>query len=237
LRWLFVSRTSQSAMTLFPALPQNALSLRGRHIALVASYGLDHVTPAPVELYRSFLSRKVAWLSNPFNSIIGDKRSLAITFARMNSGLFTDEERALIEQYIPWSALTNYRQVRHEGVEIDLKTLLIERQRDFVIKPARSFGGAGVVVGRFQTAQNWREAVDQAFSDDRWLVQEYCASLPFYGQAGERGYAIHDVVWGIFGFGPRYGGRWLRLSLKDGGDGVINSARGAMETVVYEVNE
>jgi hypothetical protein len=216
---------------------QNATALRGQRIATLASYGLEHITPAPVDLYRSFLSRKVAWLSNPFNSIIGDKRSLAITFGHMDSGLFTDEERRLIESYIPWSALTTNRKVSHEGAETDLETLLIERQRDFVIKPARSFGGAGVVVGRFQTAQSWREAVEQAFLDDRWLVQEYCESLPFYGQAGDRGYAVHDVVWGVFGFGLRYGGCWLRLSPKDGGDGVINSARGAMETVVYEVDE
>lgn len=211
--------------------------LRGKRLAAIVSYRAKSEVPPPTELYRCFLSRKVYWPDNSFIPVIGDKRSLSIVNKHKDSALFTDEERRLIEAYIPWSAPILHGIVNYQGVSSDLKTLLIERQADFVVKIAHGYAGRDVFVGRFQSAQEWREAVERAFIDGEWLAQEYCESLPFYGQAKERGYAVHDVVWGIFSFGLQYGGSWMRLMPKNTGDGVINSAKGAMETVVYEVDE
>lgn len=224
--------------------------LNGQRIAALASYRSNHgdLSPEelaqanrsnepPLELYRCFLSGKIAWPGNPFSVVIGDKRSLAIVNAHKDSGLFTEEERSLIERHVPWSAPVAPGTVVYDGAEADLKMLLLARQRDFVVKIARGSAGQDVFVGRFQSAADWQAAVGRAFADGVWLAQEYCESLPFYGQAGERGYAVHDVVWGVFGFGGHYGGTWLRLMQKDNGDGVINSAKGAMETIVYEIDE
>ena len=216
---------------------RNAVFYRGKRLASLASYSTNDTTPPPTELYRCFLSSAVAWSNNPFIPVIGDKRSLAILGKHKDTALFSDEERRLIEGYIVWSVPVAPGTVRYEGSSIDLKTLLIERQHDFVVKVARGYAGQDVFVGRFQSAQVWQEAVERAFAEGAWLAQEYCESLPFYGQAGEHGYAVHDVVWGVFSFGLQYGGCWLRLMGKNIGDGVINSAKGAMETVVYEVDE
>lgn len=216
---------------------RNAAFYRGERLAAVVSYRSTADAAPPTDLYRCFLSGAIAWPDNPFTPIIGDKRSLAILAKHQASALFTDEERGLIARHIAWSVPVTAGKVQFEGVSIELKTLLIERQRDFVVKVARGYAGQDVFVGRFQSAHDWRDAVERAFADGAWLAQQYCESLPFYGQAGERGYALHDVVWGVFSFGLEYGGCWLRLMGKNEGDGVINSAKGAMETVVYEVDE
>lgn len=216
---------------------RNIAFLRGKRLATMVSYRTDGSAPPPTQLYRCFLSGAAAWPDNPLVPVIGDKRSLAILGKHKDSALFNDEERRLIEDHIAWSVPVTPGMVRYGEVSVDLKTLLIEKQHDFVVKVARGYAGQDVFVGRFQSAQVWREAVERAFADGAWLAQEYCESLPFYGQAGEHGYAVHDVVWGVFSFGLQYGGCWLRLMGKNIGDGVINSAKGAMETVVYEVDE
>lgn len=48
--------------------------------------------------------------------------------------------------------------------------------------------------------------------------------------------AIHDTVWGLFCFGTAYGGGYLRMILRGGLSGVINSARGAIEGVLVETS-
>ncbi|MBB3228209.1 hypothetical protein FHW69_002844 [Luteibacter sp. Sphag1AF] len=211
--------------------------VRGKRVTSLAAFHHETTIELPRELYRCFLGGKVYWPGNPFVMVIGDKRSLAIANNHKNTSLFNDEERRLIETHVPWSAAIVSGPVEFDGVTGDLETLLLERREDFVIKIARGSSGKDVYVGRFQPADVWQGVVRRAFSEGAWMAQEYCLSLPFYGQSGEEGYGIHDVIWGAFGFGTGYGGCWLRLMAKDAGDGVINSATGAMEAIVYEVYE
>src|SRR6185295_10243089 len=106
----------------------------------------------------------------------------------------------------------------------------------FVLKKARSAEGTDVVVGRFASEDRWRAALDHAFADGSWIVQEYAEPRPYLYQDGESGCAIHSAVWGAFCFGNSYGGGWLRLAPRQTtGDGVINRARGAVEGILYEV--
>ena len=53
-----------------------------------------------------------------------------------------------------------------------------------------------------------------------------------------RGYIKHEVVWGLFVFGQEYAGGFLRIIPKtENIKGIINTARGAYETVFFEVDE
>jgi hypothetical protein len=57
-------------------------------------------------------------------------------------------------------------------------------------------------------------------------------------QFGEEGYIKHEVVWGLFVFGQEYAGGFLRIIPKtENIKGIINTARGAYETVFFEVDE
>ncbi|WP_394538551.1 hypothetical protein PRJ39_23225 [Lysobacter enzymogenes] len=216
---------------------RSGVHAHGRRICTVVPFHRGSSFELPLELYRASLGGTVYWPGNPLVPVIGDKRSLAIAQKHKDSKLFNDEERDLIERFVPWSVPVAQQTVRFDGVDSDLRELLLARREDFVVKAAQGSSGTDVYVGKFQTDPGWREVVGRAFSEGTWLAQEYCASLPFYGQSGPGGYAVHDVIWGLFGFGGGYGGCWLRLMLKDKGNGVINSAMGATETIVYEVSE
>lgn len=213
-------------------------SLRGRLLGSIVTFRFGTDIVPPTDLYRAFLRGQVYWPDNPFVSIIGDKRSLAIACQHKNSDMFSDDERRLIASFVPWSVtiapetMANFR-----GTHLPMEELLLLHQQELVIKIARGAQGNDVFVGKFQSEQDWCEIIDRALAEPVWLAQEYCESLPFYGQSGEEGYGIYDVIWGVFGFGRKYGGCWLRLNQKDSGDGVINSAKGAQETIVYEISE
>ncbi len=214
---------------------RNGVYLRGQRLGALVSY-VPELEP-PVDLYRASLRELVYWPGNPFIGVIGDKRSLAILYKHRNAPVFDEAERRLIDEHVPWSAPIVKHDVEYRGAACDLEQLLLAEREHMVVKVARGQRGDDVYVGRFQTPEQWRAVVARAFAEGAWLAQEYCASLPFYGQSGTEGYAEHDVIWGVFGFGLEYGGCWLRLMLKDMGNGIINSDKGAQETIVYEVHE
>jgi hypothetical protein len=56
-------------------------------------------------------------------------------------------------------------------------------------------------------------------------------------QTGENGYAGHHAVWGLFVFGSRYAGGFMRVLPEKNAQGVINTHRGAEKTVILEVEE
>jgi hypothetical protein len=67
------------------------------------------------------------------------------------------------------------------------------------------------------------------------MVQEFVPSRPYLFQHGEDGYAPHEAVWGLFCIGDAYGGGFLRMAPQESRMGAINSSRGALEGIIYEV--
>jgi hypothetical protein len=65
-------------------------------------------------------------------------------------------------------------------------------------------------------------------------VQEIAESLPYLYQSGDYGCSIHDMVWGPFVFGERYGGVVLRMQPAAAG-GPVNLNLSASEGIVLEV--
>ena len=224
--------SSYDALKFTPA----GVYLDGQRItAIVPCFPGDNGPEQPAMLFRAYVAGQVAWLDNPFIATIRDKRSLALLHKHKQAPVFSEHERRLIDYFIPWGTEASPKQVQYKGRQVDLETLLLQERRQFVIKVGYGAQGNDVYVGKFKADDEWSKVVRRAMSEPGWLVQEFCSSLPFYGQSGDWGYELHDVVWGIFGFGGKYGGCWLRLMKRGGSDGVINSAKGAQETIVYEV--
>jgi hypothetical protein len=92
-----------------------------------------------------------------------------------------------------------------------------------------------VTFGRRTEPDAWAQLVAEAARKGGWLVQERADSRPYLYQLGDEGYGLHNLVWGTFCFGDSFGGGFLRMIPQGVGDGVINSARGATEGVLFEV--
>ena len=141
----------------------------------------------------------------------------------------------MIHDFVPWTRELREGELDFRGHRAPVREILAEQRRDLVLKPERGSQGEGVVVGRFTAAETWRQHCATALEKGDYVVQEYLESRPYLGQKGETGYGAHDAVWGLFCFAERYGGGFLRFLPRHCGDGVINSARGAVEGILFEV--
>ena len=191
--------------------------------------------PTPRDVYRCFKAGGLHLYNGPLSQMLGDKRNLALLSEHAESGLFDAGERELIQRCIPWSRVVEDRTVSWQGDEVPLLDLLRRERGRFVLKPGRGRHGDGVVVGPRAAPEAWEAALAEAAARGTWVAQEAVTSRPYLGQAGAVGSASHEVVWGTFCFGERYGGGFLRMMPRGQGDGVINSSRGATEGFLFEV--
>ncbi len=191
--------------------------------------------PTPQDVYRCFKAETIRLYNGPLSQVLSDKRNLALLSEHADSGAFDAEERALIAAHVPWSRAVADKVVTWQDEEAPLRELLLRHQDRFVVKPATGMRGDGVAVGPRIGREAWEQAVAGAFAESGWLAQQAEHSRPYLGQSGAAGAVPHDVVWGTFCFGDRYAGGFLRLMPQGGGDGIINSARGATEGFLFEV--
>lgn len=169
-----------------------------------------------------------------FQRIIGDKRMFALLHECVVLGLLAPHDAALVERHIPWTVCVTHGAVDWNGENCALPLLLRRNRATLVLKKAESFGGKDVVVGRCTNATDWAAAVDDALAQTGWIAQEYCAPARQLVCAPGNGLAAHELIWGLFAFGGDYAGAFVRADRAGDGGGVINSANGATEFIVFE---
>lgn len=186
------------------------------------------------QLCDAYLRGRLVFPDSPFHTLLGSKRQFALAHDCVERGLLDEADADVVREFIPWSATLCEREVQWRGERIALSQLLRRERAQFVVKKAESFGGRDVVVGRHCSEADWEALLARHFDDRGWLVQEYCPSGQVRLYDPELGVCAHDLVWGIFTFGGRYGGTFLRGKPADASNGVINTANGATEILVFE---
>src|SRR5947209_1987330 len=190
----------------------------------------------PREVLFSFLAGNLLLVNGPVSGILDDRRNLSLISQYQDSDFFTAEERALLRAHVPWTRNVSRDYVDYQGERAFLPDLLLARRERMVLKHVVSSCGEKVLFGAAMPRQDWEAAVANALAEGLWIVQELVDFQPYWCQTGPSGCAPHDLVWGFFVFGGRYGGGFLRLR-PSGVLGAINSAQGAEETIFFEVEE
>jgi hypothetical protein len=87
---------------------------------------------------------------------------------------FSPEERLIFHRHIPWTRVVSDRQVMlPDGRPGGLLEFARAGHERLVLKPNRSYGGEGIVMGCAVTRQEWDIALDAALADaERWVVQQ-----------------------------------------------------------------
>jgi hypothetical protein len=171
--------------------------------------------------------------NGPIHAILAGKQNLALLSEHQDSERFFPEERELLAAHLPWTRVVERKDVRFDGRDWDLPTLLSERRGDLVLKSCRSLGGKDVAIGRASTDAEWRAAIDTALSGDLLIVQEFIASRGYLALS-DLGVERHDLIWGPFAFGNRFGGNFMRLQPTRVG-GAINASRTGSASGMYDV--
>jgi len=189
----------------------------------------------PRDVFRCFKAGKVALFNGPVSGMLGDKRNLALLSRHEESDLFTAAERSVIRSHVPWSRAVADERTTYRGEAVRLLDFAAARRESLVLKPVGGAQGREVHLGRCTAPETWRRLLAAAAGTGEMLLQEYVASRPYLYQRGDQGCTPHQVIWGTFSFGAAYGGGFLRMLPLDRGPGVINSARGATEGLIFEV--
>ena len=105
----------------------------------------------------------------------------------------------------------------------------------YVLKLGNGSGGVAVFIGRETEPDRWRRLIEVKQLEGSWVIQEFTESLPFTYLNLEGELVDHNAIWGFFMNGTNYSGAFVRLSERDNSL-VINSAQGARETYLLEIN-
>ena len=149
--------------------------------------------------------------------------------------LFTVEERQVMRRHVLWTRILS---ARHTTSPVGERVDLLEwarRERDaLVLKPNRSYGGDGVLVGHSTEQGEWETALDRALADteSRWVVQQ-AAPIPVksFHVFDESDQVDVEPFYVVMGFAPnRYG---VALMARASQRQVVNVAqRGGMCAVM-----
>jgi hypothetical protein len=190
------------------------------------------ISPA---IFRAFIMDKIYFPDHVGLRMLGDKRNLAILRELAELGKFSPEDNALMLRNIPWTSPAEEKKTFFKGKEYNLCDLLKANKDRFVIKAARGYQGKDVFIGKFQTDAEWEEVLEIALKNGFFIAQEFSDSLGFMAPNEQNEWTPHKLIWGAFGFGDFYGGVWVRMSEVKTDVGVINSATGAVEAIVFEI--
>ncbi|MCS6804426.1 MAG: circularly permuted type 2 ATP-grasp protein [Acidobacteriota bacterium] len=85
--------------------------------------------------------------------------------------LFTEAERTLIRQHVPWTRRFEPRKTTYYGQEIDLIAFARQRRDQLVLKPNDEYGGKGIFIGWECDEAAWDAAIESALTHP-YLLQE-----------------------------------------------------------------
>jgi hypothetical protein len=124
---------------------------------------------------------------------------------------FNALERRVFRRHLPWTRLVGAgRTGDPDGREVDLLPWLVENRERSVLKPNRSYGGEGILIGREVGESAWARAIETAVSAERtWVVQDYSPvaekDFPVIDEDGVFGLAEYFTVLGLFASEQRLG--------------------------------
>lgn len=194
------------------------------------------MAPPSMQVLRSSVVGRIRFYNGGLTGMWCDKRNIALLSENEALEAWTEEDRALIRDHIPWTRLVSPRTTTWRGTEVQFPGFLLDHRDDMVLKRGLGTGGAAVHMGRYLELDAWEARVREAMEEGGWIVQERVESRPyFYPPRPGAAPVPTTVVWGLFCTGSRYAGGFLRMLPRGAGDDIVNSARGACDGAILEI--
>lgn len=149
---------------------------------------------------------------NPFAAALADDKALLEPLSM--PGRWSHELARVLAEHVPCTRVVRERRVDWEGSEVDLLDFLRSAREQLVLKPVDGYGGFGITVGPFVTAQAWDTALDEALrKPNRYVAQRYHAlprqQVTLLEGGREEAFVVHSL-W----FTPGLTGAFTRASLQ-----------------------
>ena len=179
-----------------------------------------------VETFIHAIKEKFACTCNSFRTnIAGNKKILAALNDKRFQNILTKEELKVIQKTIPWTSILYDKKVTLQGYTINLKEFVCDNKDKLVIKPAASYGGKDVYLGKETDQLTWENLINSNIDSQNWVVQEYI-SIPeeFFPVIKDNNVFIElkKVNINPFAFSGSYSGTISRIS----DSSIINVSQG-----------
>lgn len=184
-------------------------------------------------LVRAYAEHSVCLVNNFRCKALHKKAGFALITDDENARLFTDAERQVIRECVPWTRRVEERETTHEGKRVDLLEHLRRGRERFLLKPNDDYGGRGLSFGAKLSASEWDDALADALAND-FVVQEaldlHTEVFPVFNEGG---WALQPmyVDTNPFLFCGRVEGAMVRLSQLP----VVNVTSGGGETGLFVI--
>lgn len=213
---------------------EGGVFFRGKKIHVIIEHYGGYV---PMEMLAAFQVGDVMIYNGTITPLVAGKLTLALLSENKDSGYFSPGEKEIIEKHVPWTRKIVDIETHYQDEKVKLPAFIRSHRENLVIKPSDGSGGDGVYVGEHTPPAQWEKVLDEALKQGAWLAQERVEPVRLLYQWGEEGCCLHDSVWGIFTFGDRYAGGFLRVMPEKIGEGVINCKQGATVSILIEAIE
>ena len=156
-----------------------------------------------------------ACVCNPFQSyIVGNKKVLSLLSNPRFQDIYNDEEKDVIKRSIPWTRILADETAHYHGSPVKLRTFISQNKDILVLKPANSYGGKNVYLGRETDREIWDNLIETRIASEEWVVQEY-VPIPqeFFPTIGDKTtISLKKVNINPFAFRGEYAGTISRIS-------------------------
>ncbi len=128
-----------------------------------------------------------------------------LTDPEIASDHFTPEERRVFRRHVLWTRILSPRETTLPHGEVGNLLSWVKNEREtLVLKPNRSYGGTGVILGAALTDSDWNAEIDRALSErERWVVQTL-TPIPIheFPVVGSDGRVSFEPFYSVWGFAP-----------------------------------
>lgn len=158
----------------------------------------------------------------------------------------TEAEQQVMRRHVLWTRIVSERSTTApDGEKVDLLEYARTHRESLVLKPNRSYGGEGVLVGPGVEQGEWESAINRALADttDRWVVQQ-TAKIPVkaFHVLDDSGQLKVEPFYVVMGIAPSHYGvamlvrashsNVVNIAQKGGTCAVMVSAK-ALHTAMY----
>jgi hypothetical protein len=184
--------------------------------------------PALIEpILRAAERGNVALFSPMDAELYSSKGALALLSDEANRHLFSPDELAVLDRFIPWTRMVRRGPVTVSGQSVLLEEYAIDKREELILKPTLLHGGAGVTPGWQVEPAEWQRLLEEAYDEPFVLQQRIHPYTEPFPKADGPGVEDHVVLWGTFLGVNGYAGTFMRGTAKADA-GVLNIATGAI---------
>ncbi|HEY1481751.1 MAG TPA: hypothetical protein VGF19_03410 [Candidatus Acidoferrum sp.] len=222
------------------------LAVKGKKIDLVYRRVLiNDIVAKPKEceaLVKAYEAGAVCVANNFRCKIPHVKTFFAVLTDAKNASLFSDAERKIIREHIPWTRVVRDVKSDYQGEPIELLAYVRKNRQNLVIKPSDEYGGTGVTLGWEVDERGWESAIEQALPGGKpgegkgaWIVQERIpisrGEFPFIGKGNKVEYRDMLVDFAPYLFRGKMAGFLTRMS----STGLANVTSGGGQIPAFRV--